>query len=798
MFKTYFKTAWRNLSRHKTNSLINIVGLIVGLSAFLLIFLVVQYEKGFDNFHSNADRIYRVVRIGRNPVNREYRTGVPFPVPAGLRSDIPGSAMVAAIQSANNVQILVGSDKATKRFKEASGVFAAEPQLFDILNFPLLTGSAASLKDPRNALLSKSLAEKYFGDWHKAIGQEFRIPPDLAIRVTGILQDPPHNTDFPLQMVVSYATLMEHRDPGDWGSIDDANYCLVKLGANQDAAQYSRQLSSFVEKRIKPVNPGYVLALQPLGEVHHDERYGTFTGAVFTNDLIIALSLIGAFLLVIACVNFINLTTAQAALRSREVGVRKVLGGNRRQLVVQFLGETGLTSLISLTGALMVVYIALPSVNSLLNTHISASVLFSAGMLVFLVGTLLVVTFLSGFYPALVLSAYRSAIVLKGAAATDQKGGALFRRGLVVFQFVIAQALIIGTLVVASQMSYFRNADMGFTRHAVVNATFPNDSISLSKMNALRNELSRLGGVESVSFSTFAPAEDGGWYTDLRRPQNQGQNADLIVAMKPADTSFFRLYGLSLVAGRIYFPSDTMREIVVNETLVRNLGIPRMQDILGQTLKVSGNNCVVVGVVKDYHVASLRDVVVPVVMCTLKNSYGLANLRIDLSKAKPVLSSMESIWNKLYPDFVFEYRFLEDSIAGFYQQEDRLSQLYKIFSAIAIVISCLGLYGLISFMAIRRRKEIGIRKVLGAPVRAILVLLSKEFSILIVIAFAIATPVAWVFMHKWLQQYSYRISLGVVFFVSTIAGCLVISWVTVGYTAMRAALANPSKSLRTE
>ncbi|HEY0433404.1 MAG TPA: FtsX-like permease family protein, partial [Chitinophagaceae bacterium] len=230
----------------------------------------------------------------------------------------------------------------------------------------------------------------------------------------------------------------------------------------------------------------------------------------------------------------------------------------------------------------------------------------------------------------------------------------------------------------------------------------------------------------------------------------------------------------------------------------RKLGLPRMQDILGQTMNVSGSNCVVVGVVKDYHVASLRDVVPPVVMCTLRNSYGLANLRIDLSKAKPVLSSMEAIWNKLYPEYIFEYQFLEDSVAGFYEQENRLSHLYKIFSAIAIAISCLGLYGLVSFMAIRRKKEIGIRKVLGAPVRAILILLSKEFSILIMIAFAIATPIAWVFMNKWLQQYSYRISLGVVFFLATIAGCLVISWLTVGYTAIRAALANPSKSLRTE
>jgi len=412
--------------------------------------------------------------------------------------------------------------------------------------------------------------------------------------------------------------------------------------------------------------------------------------------------------------------------------------------------------------------------------------------------TLLLVTFLSGFYPALVLSGFNPVNVLKSGVSADTKKGIFFRRGLVVFQFVIAQALIIGTLVVASQMDYFRTADMGFNKEAVINAGIPDDSLSRTKIDLLQNELYKVPGIENISFSMFAPTGGGGWYTDLRTINNKSNSPDMIVSMKGADTSFFRLYNLQLVAGRIYFPSDTMREFVVNETVIRNLGIQNPQRAIGKLINVNGRTFPIVGVVKDFHVNSLRDPINPVVMTTIKDAYGLTNIKLNLSKAKTVITSMENIWNKNFPDYVFEYNFLDQSIADYYKQENQLSQLYKIFSGIAIFISCLGLYGLISFMAVRRKKEIGIRKVLGAPVRDIVIMLSREFTILISIAFLIASPIAWYFMHQWLQQYTYRIMIGVWFFVATILCSLCIAWLTGGYTAIKAAIANPVKSLRTE
>jgi len=799
MFKTYLRTAIRNLARHKTNSIINIAGLIVGFTAFLLIFLVIRYEKSFDNFHPNKDNIYRVVRIGRNPVNREYRTGVPIPVTSAIRADLPGLAGAAAICSDNQVQVSIptSDNTAPRKFKEPTGIFFTEPAFLRMFNFPLVQGdSKTALTELNTVLLTKDIASKYFGDWRTAMGHKLKMD-GIDVKVTGILENPPANTDFPIKALLPYVTLRNYMNMDSWGNINDNNYCFVQLRSDQPQSRFARLLSDFTDQRIKPINPGYNLELQTLNEMHYDERLGNFNGRTFGKDLILALGLIGLFLLIIACVNFINLTTAQAVNRAREVGVRKVLGSSRSQLVGQFLGETSLTSLLALLASLLLVVIFIPLVNDLLDIHLSAAILYSGNMIASILGALLFVAFLSGFYPALVLSGFKPASVLKSAISMDRNKGVLFRRGLVVFQFVIAQALIVGTLVVATQMDYFRNADIGFRKEAIITASFPNDSLSMTRLDVVRNELHKIPGIADVSFSTFRPSGEQ-WATDLRLPGNTGINPDLIIIMKPADTSFFRLYDMPIVAGRKYYSSDTMREFVVNEATVRQLGIKDPKDIIGRPMNINGRTEPIVGVVKDFHANSLRDPIRPIAMTTAKSSYSMANVRINLNQANAVITAMEKTWNKNFSDFVFEYSFLDQDIANYYKQENQLSLLYKIFSGIAIFISCLGLLGLVSFMAIQRRKEIGIRKVLGAPVPHIVLMLSREFAFLITIAFLIAAPFAWYFMQQWLQQYTYRITLGVWFFVATIACSLCIAWLTVAYTAIRAATTNPVKSLRTE
>lgn len=802
MFRNYLKIAWRNVIRHKTYSVINVAGLAVGFAAFLLIFLVVRYERSFDQFHVHKNHLFRLVRVARNPAHEKYRMGVPFPVAPGLRSSLSQLANAGAIVRDEFVQVIIkdNGSSATKRFREEEGVFFAEPQFFDMFSFPLVAGEYRnSLKIPGNVLLTQSLGNKYFGDWQKATGKMLRMD-GISVRVCGVLKDMPANTDFPMKAVLSYATHQSYPDlkkfMNDWGYIEEDNYCFVQLNENESPEQFKRQLKHYSDRYIKPFDPGYFLSIQPLNEMHFDARYGTFDGRVFSENLIIVLSTIGIFLLVIACVNFINLSTAQAVNRAREVGVRKVLGSNRRQLILQFLGEAALVSCFAFFIALVAALLFIPALNNLLDIHIPVSALYKGNMIFFLFSALAAVILLAGFYPAFLLSGFNPARVLKGTLYAQQ-GGISLRRGLVVFQFFTAQALIIVTLVMVSQMGYVNTADMGFNKEAILTAQLPQDSVGFAKRAVLLDELLKTPGIEKVSFGTGAPI-GGRWFIDLRTPDNVGKAPNMTVAYKLSDTGFFNLFHLQFIAGRPYHDSDTVREFVVSERVTRNLGCSDPQRAIGKRIIVNGLNRPIVGVVKDFHTASLRFSVMPVVMTTDKQGYGMASIKLNLAQAKPAIAAMEKLWGKYYPDFAFTHSFLDDDIAAYYLQETQLSQLYKLFAGVAIFISCLGLYGLVTFMAVQRKKEIGVRKVLGAPVSAILILLSREFTLLISIAFLAASPIAWYFMHNWLKQYAYRINLGPGLFVITIIGSILIAWATVGYTAIKAALANPARSLRNE
>ncbi len=802
MFRNYLKIAWRNIIRHKTYSIINVAGLAVGFAAFLLIFLVVRYEQSFDQFHVHKNQLYRLVRVDLKPGRKSYRMGVPFPVAPGLRSSLPQLANAGAIVPDEFVQVIIkdNGSSATKRFREEEGVFFAEPQFFDLFSFPLVAGEYRNaLKLPNNVLLTQSLGDKYFGHWQQATGKMMRMD-GVPVRVCGILKDIPANTDFPIKAVLSYATHQSYPDlkrfMNDFGYIEEDNYCFVQLNESESPDQFKLQLKQYSDRYIKPFDKSYFLSIQPLSEMHFDARYGTFDGRVFSNNLILMLSTIGIFLLVVACVNFINLNTAQAVNRAREVGVRKVLGSNRRQLILQFLGEAALVSCFALFIALAAALLVIPAINSLLDIHLTASALYTGNMILFLVSALAAVILLAGFYPAFLLSGFNPALVLKSSLSAQQ-GGISLRRGLVVFQFFTAQALIIVTLVMVSQMSYVNTADMGFNKDAILIAQLPQDSVSLISQPVLRDELLKIPGIEKLSFGTGAPI-GGRWFIDLRTPDHVGKAPNMTVAYKMSDTGFFNLFHLQFIAGRPYANSDTCREYVVTENVTRNLGYANPELALGKRIIVNGRNRPIVGVVKDFHIASLRFSMVPVVMTTDKQAYGMVSIKLNLTQAKPAIAVMEKLWGKYYPDFAFTNSFLDQDIAAYYRQETQLSKLYQLFAAVAIFISSLGLYGLVTFMAVQRKKEIGVRKVLGAPVSAILILLSREFTLLIGIAFVIAAPIAWYFLHSWLQQYAYHVTLGPWFFGLTIIGSVMIAWATVGYTAIKAALANPAKSLRNE
>ncbi|HTB24233.1 MAG TPA: ABC transporter permease [Puia sp.] len=801
MLKNYLKTAWQNLRSHKSYVAINTTGLAVGIGACLLIFLLIQYETSFDNFHNNKERIYRVVAATKTRNGMHYSQGSAFPVAEALRTDYPQLEHVARIYGRDNQQITLMNDKSNapeKKFKE--NVFFAETEFFDIFNFPFLAGdSKTALSEINTAVITQETAEKYFGDWHEAIGKfiKYDNDKDKVCKVTGVMKNIPANTDFPLQVVLSFKTTQGEDGSTDWSNQDGSLNTFVVLPKNMSSRQFDNDLKSFVKKYTPSeyANHGYIL--QPLTDMHYQSEFGTYRGSTFSKTLITSLSIIGLFLLIIACINFINLATAQAVNRSKEVGIRKVLGSSKNQLIIQFLSETFLITLGSVVIAIMFAFIALPVLNNLLQ--ISLGIQFGFSLIAFLFSIIIIVTFLSGFYPAIVLSGFNPIKVLKSKFTSNTSGGLSMRKVLVVFQFTVAQTLIIGTLIVVSQMNFFQNASMGFDKDAIVLVPMGNDSARVSKMEVLKTQLLQQGGIKDVSISTFSPMDNAGWDGDFKF-DNAVKKSDFNPDFKWADADYFKTYNIQFVTGRPYYPADTVNGFVVNELMVKKLGFKNPEDILGKKINIFDGNIIapVVGVVKDFNGNSLKKEMKPVALGSWKLVYRVFNIKIQPQQAKQTLAAIEKLWNKTYPDFVYEYQFLDEKIASFYKQENQLSQLFKIFAGIAIFISCLGLYGFVSFMAEQRTKEVGIRKVLGASVSGIVYLFSKEFTVLIGVAFLIATPLAYFIMHKWLQHFAYRIDIGVGIFLLTILISEVIAWLTVGYQAIKAAIANPVNSLRSE
>ena len=802
MFKNHIKTAFRNLKRNKSYAVINALGLSVGIAACLLLFLVIQFENSFDNFHPKKKNIYRVSTEFHGQDGTSYSDGIAFPVAKGLRADFPQIPEVAAIFG-NGGQITIDNGNGqSKKFIE-DNFYYAEPTFFEMFHFEWLAGSAkTSLANPNNAVLTQATAEKFFGNWKDALGKTIKYSNKTLYKITGILKNPPVNTDFPLRIVVPYSALDNtniKNNLNDWVSTYGGAYTFIVLPPELSEAKFNAMLKPFAKKH-KPAEyaqDGYVL--QPLTEIHFDSRFGNYKGHTFSHSLITALSLIGLFLIIIACVNFINLATAQAVNRAKEVGVRKVLGSNRKQLALQFIGETAIIVICAILIATLIAEGVLPLLNKLLEEQIPMNFFNNPLLVLFVLTTGISVTLLSGVYPAIILSGFNPITALKSKLNPEMTGGISLRRGLVVFQFAIAHILIIGMILVVSQMNYFRTASMGFEKSAIINVPLINDSIHLTKLDFVRNQLLSNPNIQHVSFSFGSPSAENNWSSDFKF-NHAAKSTDFSANLKWADPEYFETFNLKFVAGRPFHASDTVREFVVNETLLKKLGIRNPEEAIGKEINFWDGRRVanIVGVVRDFNANSLRGPLAPVVLSTWKSVYQTINIRVKPGAEKTVLPFIEKLWIQTFPEYVYQYSFLDKTIENYYKQEDQLAQLYKIFAGIAIFISCLGLYGLVSFMAVQRTKEVGIRKVLGASVRNIIYLLSKEFTLLIIIAFIISAPIAWYIMHEWLKNYTYRISLSASIFVLAILSSIGIAWLTVAHRAIRAATANPVKSLRSE
>lgn len=802
MLKNYLKTALRNLRHQKSSTTLNLMGLTLGISASLILFLLVRYHSNFDTFHAKQDRIYRVNTTSKGNSGNDYTSGVPSVLPEAFRLDFPEAEEVTftSYRAAGLITIQKGSE-APVRFYEEKGICFVQPNLFKIFDRKVLAGNIEkALDEPNEVVIARSWATKYFGR-EEALG-EMLAYDNRTYKVTAIVEDAPTNTDLPLTVMLSYATVKKELDEHGWNSIWSDEHCYFTLKEGARASDIEARMPAFVKKYRGEDNADESnFILQPLREIHFDDRFGNYNYNTVSLEELFALSVIAVFLILTACVNFINLSTAEAVKRSKEVGIRKSLGSTRRQLVVQFLGETTLVTLSATLLAVLVAEVSLRFVNSFMGLQLALR-LSDVTVWSHLLGLVVVVSLVSGLYPSLVVSAYSPVLALKNRMSNKSSSGYALRRGLVVLQFFISQFLVIATLVLVTQMDFVRSKDLGFRRDAIITVPvpvnedpIPADSGRTSKMRTLRDELLRLPGVEMVSLCNTPPSSGSVSGTSFNI---EGKEEHFETQVKQIDGNYLDLFELPLVAGVNLADLDTARGFIVNERLAALTGNTNPADIVGKRIRMWGKNLPVVGVVKDFHTVSLHDPIEPTIMLNRIRGYRNLSMRIRPADTETALADIKKRWEATYPEFIYSFEFMDESIRSFYESDAKASTLISIFTSLAIFIGCLGLFGLASFMANQKTKEIGIRKVLGASVESILFIFSREFIVLIAVGFALAAPLAFFGMNKFLDEFAYKITIGPGLFVIGLMVTLLIAAVTVGYRSIRAALVNPVDSLRSE
>lgn len=793
MLRNYLTIALRNLRNHRVYSVINVLGLGLSVACTILIFLLVRRHLGYDTCHRNGDRTVRMV----TDIHLQTVTplpGVPNPMAKAMRSEF--SFIEKAAMRAGRHEALVSVPNAAgvpDKYKEEEKFAFVEPELFAILDLPLLRGDTGALREPNTALLTEKMARKYFGA-SDPLGKTFRLDNEVDLRVAGILRDLPDNTDYRDEILASWATLKTiPREAGaldSWSGINSDTYCFVLFREGHNAGELESALPAFRKKYRHPDGEDlFFYRAMPLIGLHFSPDYG----AGIEKKYLWSLGFIGLFLLVTACVNFINMATAQALNRAREVGVRKSLGSTRGQLFWQFMFETGLIVAASVAVGVVMARFALPYLNEWTEQNLRLGSLGWLPMAAFLVALVVVVVFLAGAYPGVMQARFQPAVSLKGLAEQRQAGGISIRRVLVTTQFAISQVLIIGAAVVTAQIRFAQDADWGFRPGAILTLPVP----ETSKMNSLQQQISAIAGVKNVSLCFQPPASGSNNQTGIKF-DNRPEGEPWIVNTKPADVHYLETFGLQLVAGRNLQPGDTIREYVVNETFVKKLNLASPNDVINKTANIDGVRAPVVGVVRDFHNWALSEPVAAIAISTNSKAYSTCAVELNPGNPAPVLAQIKRIWESNYPNHYYEYKFMDERMAEFLETETMILRLVRTFAGIAIFIGCLGLYGLASFMVARKTKEIGIRKTLGASVPAILWIFGKEYVRLILIAFAVAAPVAWWAMNGWLQDYAYRISPGVGVFGLSLLATFLVAALTVGYQSVKAALANPVQSLRSE
>lgn len=796
MFKTQLKIAWRGLIKRRVPSLINILGLAIGFACAILIFLFVSHHLNYDKFHNNSENIYRFVTEERTD-KLEYTASVPPGFANAFKEDYGYADKMAKMVYWGDEVITV--DERNLKIKVADELRFVEADFFKIFNFPLINGSnEVPITEPNTAVITEEMAKQLFGK-ENPVGKTFVLGNLELITITGVLKNFPKTSMFNSKIFISFPTLNSFFDfaaSESWGGITSNLMCFGLLHPNQDIAAIESNIAEYPKKfRAKSKNK-HTYKLQALSDIHLNAAY---SGGVNEKTLLI-FALIGLFILGMACINFINLSTGQSVYRSKEVGMRKVVGGLKNQLFWQFMVETLLTSILALVVGLGICFMVLPWFNALFDLSLSLKDLVNVQFIGFLFLLLTIVTFLAGSYPGILLARITPILALKNQLSTKNTGRSLTRKGLVIAQFTIAIVLIVGTIVINQQLTYAISSDLGYRKNSIVIIEIPTEETAAVQIKGLKERISNYAGVEKITMAFSSPgAGDRNWGTSVRY-NNKPESEEFSIDVKAADADYLNTYEISLLGGRNFIEKDTIDEVLVNKTFVNKVGATDVNEVLGKKLELNGGGiqAKIVGVVSDFHDRSFTESISPVFIAPLEDIYSEFAISIHMDQAGETLSYIEREWSQLFPDFVFDYEFLDDKVAEQYRSEQQFLSLTKVFSVLAILIGCLGVYGLISFFITQKTKEIGIRKVLGSSLGNILALLTKDFMTMILLAGVIASPIAWLLMSRWLENYKYHTALSWWIFVLAIAGVIFLTMLTMGYKTLRAAKVNPIKSLRTE
>jgi ABC-type antimicrobial peptide transport system permease subunit len=815
MFKNILLTIIRNLKRHKVNTFINVVGLAISIACAISIYAFIRHEYSFDHFHSKADRTYRVVEHYQAPDGLIKQGYVTFPLASAIREDIPEASLVSQVYNELEAVIKVPTDNSNYKLFEEDEMAYADPFFLQAFDYSYLAGNAEqALETSEDVVLTRKLADKFFGNQYEGRYTEL-IGKTLLINkypheISAVIEDIPRNSNVTFNLLLPYQTF-ESLNKGwvdNWDNTNSGSYVFITMEEGQTPGEVEKRFPQLVSKyHNEEAAARKSFHLQPLTDIHTNEDYD---GTVYATPsvLITAFVMMGIIVMMTACINFINLATAQSVRRAKEIGIRKTLGSLRRQIIVQYMGETFVLVAIATLLGLWMASEFIEAFNSYLSVVIDFGLRMDYTVFYFLLVLLLFTILAAGYYPAHVLSSFRPVEALKQSITARNTGfGGKFslRKSLIVVQFTISQILLIGTIVVAAQINFAREGDLGFRKDNIVMAYLPEND--WQKVENFRQELSSYSDIRDYSFFSAPPMSSGNNWSSFRNPDDpSGEKHSLL--RKFIDPNYIQTFDLELLVGRnltendrVFLDDSTKRyNALLNEEAVRTLGFASAEAAVGNVIKMDEREIMVTGVLKDFFTTSLQQEIQPCILSYVTNSPNFVGLHLYEAKGVHELPYLKSIWENLYPDQFFTAYTMKDyfTVGAFYVIEDVMYQAFRIFAFLSILIGCMGLYGLVSYLALQRQKEIGVRKTMGASVRHIVYLFSKEFTLLVFIAYLLAAPVGYFAMQAWLETFAYRVELSPWFFVIAFVASLLIAWLTVGYKSLSAALSNPVDSLRSE